>query len=491
LDLSANEKQVLKEVLKKQSKTGVSERSLKISGLGEREIASATSYLEKKGLFKIEPSLEVRYELGIEGRRYLAEGLPERKLLELLIELRKVAIPEVTKRMGEDGRVAITQLSQLGVKPESGVVVLPSEEKLEAIKGEITDRERLLSRILDNPEGLNDTQVSKFRKRGTILLEKKTTSRIIFPTQLAKEIDLTDTEDKIGTLTPEIITSGKWKNEPFRSYDLNIKSEKQNRGFLHPLTLLMEKIRRIFLDMGFTEMNGHYVEYAGWNMDALFIPQHHPAREMQDTFYLEASAAPALEHPEVFDIIGKTHENGIPGYTGWGYRWDKAEARKLLLRTHTTVSTIRYLYEHPQSPQAIFSVDKVFRHESIDWKHLAELHQIEGAVCSPDASIASLKWLMKEFYLSLGFKNVRFIPSYYPYTEPSVDAVAEIDGREVELGGSGLFRPEVTRPLGIKDPVIAWGLGMERLAMLYYNLQDIREIYQSDIDWLRSFRIRI
>jgi phenylalanyl-tRNA synthetase alpha chain len=212
---------------------------------------------------------------------------------------------------------------------------------------------------------------------------------------------------------------------------------------------------------------------------------------MQDTFYIDSSTDLEMEHPEVLEIFRKVHEKGIRGYTGWGYRWSSEKAAELLLRTHTTVSTIRYLYEHKQAPQAVFSVEKVFRHESVDWKHLAELHQIEGAYYGKDASLASLKWLMKEFYRRLGFTQLRFIPSYYPYTEPSMDVMVTINGKEMELGGSGVFRPEVTQPLGLKHPVIAWGLGLERLAMIYFGLDDIRDIYQSDLDWLRSYRVKI
>lgn len=241
--------------------------------------------------------------------------------------------------------------------------------------------------------------------------------------------------------------------------------------------------------MGFAEMQGKYVEYSGWNMDALFIPQDHPARDMQDTFYLKSDAPFEFQHPEIIEVLKKVHENGMDGYPGWQYTWSEEKARQLLLRTHTTVSTIRHLYENKEAPSAIFSVEKVFRHESVDWKHLAELHQIEGAVHSKDANVSTLKGLMRVFYQSLGFEDIKFVPSYYPYTEPSIDVTVKIRGKEVELGGSGVFRPEVTKPLGLKEPVIAWGLGLERLAMIYYNLTDIREIYNSDLDWLRNFRL--
>ncbi|HLH86694.1 MAG TPA: phenylalanine--tRNA ligase subunit alpha, partial [Thermoplasmataceae archaeon] len=249
-------------------------------------------------------------------------------------------------------------------------------------------------------------------------------------------------------------------------------------------------IREIFLSFGFREMSGHYIETAFWNMDALFIPQDHPARDLQDTFFLEGPEM-EIEHQEVIDSVRRSHEKGIRRYRGWEYKWSMDKAKQPLLRTHTTVSTIRTLYELKECPVALFSIEKVFRHESVDWKHLAELHQIEGAYYASDANLSTLKWLMTEFYSRLGFDDIRLVPSYYPYTEPSMDVVAYINGREIELGGSGIFRPEVTIPLGLKEPVIAWGLGLERLAMIFYGLDDIRRIYSSDLNWLRSFTLKM
>ncbi|MHB8396065.1 MAG: phenylalanine--tRNA ligase subunit alpha [Thermoplasmataceae archaeon] len=489
MELSSNEATVLSWILKHYAGTRIEERSLKIPGLGVREIASAVSYLEKKGLIDSVYEQESTYELGPEGLRFLKEGLPEKRLIKLLENHSKIAIETVFKFMGEDGRIAITQLSQLGVKPNQGILVFPTD-KIGVIGKEIDEREKILYRISEGSTPTED-EILKFRKRGTVLVERKTGTRLLSPTDRAGAEILSNSTEKIDTVTPELIASGKWKGSGFRKYDLNSPVERVEAGFVHPVSLLIQKVRAIFLEMGFTEMKGHYIEYSGWNMDALFIPQDHPARDMQDTFYLDSTSEFTFEHPEAMKIISKTHERGIPGYSGWGYKWNITESQKLLLRTHTTVSTIRYLYEHRDSPQAIFSVDKVFRHESVDWKHLAELHQIEGAVCSKNANISTLKWLIREFYERLGFSRIRFIPSYYPYTEPSLDTIAEINGQEVELGGSGVFRPEVTRPLGIRDPVIAWGLGLERLAMLYYGLDDIRKIYQSDIEWLRTFKVRV
>jgi phenylalanyl-tRNA synthetase alpha chain len=162
------------------------------------------------------------------------------------------------------------------------------------------------------------------------------------------------------------------------------------------------------------------------------------------------------------------------------------EAKKVILRTHTTVNTIRYLINNPSPPAKVFSIEKVFRRENIDATHLPEFHQVEGIVYEKDANFCMLKGILKEFYSKMGFEKIRFRPSYFPYTEPSMEIEVEFNGRWIELGGSGIFRPEVTEPFGIKYPVLAWGLGLERMAMNLLGLNDIRMLYFSDIEWLRS-----
>ncbi|MCL4332535.1 MAG: phenylalanine--tRNA ligase subunit alpha [Candidatus Thermoplasmatota archaeon] len=491
MELSQNETAVLEWLLDNYSGNALPERDIRIEGIGEREVASALSYLERKSLISTDKIISSSYELGAEGEKFLKEGLPERRLYDLLVEHGSLSVADIFRDLPEDGKVAITQLSQLGIKPRAGKLTIEEDTDREALEKELSMRARILGELREPGNKVPQEYIEKFRKRGSVLIEKKSSTRLVTPAEWARKELERNQGDRLDMLTPELIASGEWKGKTFRSYDLNSTVGKSDSGFLHPITLLVKRIREIFLSMGFTEMKGHYIEYAGWNMDALFIPQGHPARELQDTFYLETEREGKIEHPEVMGILKKTHESGMPGYTGWGYSWSQDEAKRQLLRTHTTVSTIRYLYEHPEAPQAVFSVDKVFRHESVDWKHLAELYQIEGAVCSKDANLSTLKWIIREFYSRLGFEDLKFIPSYYPYTEPSIDTVAVIRGKEVELGGSGIFRPEVTKPLGIKEPVMAWGLGLERLAMLYYGLDDIREIYQSDIDWLRTFRIKL
>lgn len=488
MDLSRNEVSILAELSRYPDKF-ISEDSLKLEGLDRRTVASAVSYLIKKGAVDFKLTEEESYDLGEEGRIYLSEGLPEQLALKIA-GTGETTIDELKRLLGEEkAGIALNQLARSGIRPVNGSVQIDME-KLHQLQEEYEKRRLGLKEIEESGRCSDSTVMENLLKRKNLIIRK---TRKIRHIRIRPEAisALKDQGDSIESLTQEMLSSGSWKGKSFRPYELNPETQIAGFNFLHPLSFMIEQIRDIFIEMGFTEMHGNYVETALWNMDALFIPQNHPARQLQDTFYLE-------EHPTIGEedrlyqgIFKKVHESGIKGYSGWGSRWDPSESEKLLLRTHTTVNTIRYLVAHRTGQHAVFSVDRVFRHENMDWKHLPELHQIEGAVMHPKVSLGTLKWIIREFYSRLGIEDVKFIPSYYPYTEPSMDIVAEINSKEVELGGSGIFRPEVLRPLGIKGKVMAWGMGLERFAMLYYNLRDIREIYNSDIDWLKTYRITI
>jgi phenylalanyl-tRNA synthetase alpha chain len=247
-------------------------------------------------------------------------------------------------------------------------------------------------------------------------------------------------------------------------------------------------MREIMLEMGFVEIKGQIVQSSFWNFDALFQPQDHPAREMQDTFYLDSLA----DIPD-YTRVKEMHECGRGAEsTGWGGCWKQEVARQEVLRTHTTGVTIKYLAEHPEPPVKAFGIDRVYRREAIDATHTPEFEQLEGIVMDRDVTFSHLLGILKEFYAKMGFEEVRFRPGYFPYTEPSVEPEVFIDGLGwVELGGAGVFRKEVTAPFGIEHPVLAWGLGVSRVAMLKLGLKDLRLLYQSDIEWLRSTPVSI
>ncbi|MGD9912416.1 phenylalanine--tRNA ligase subunit alpha, partial [Methanothrix sp.] len=293
---------------------------------------------------------------------------------------------------------------------------------------------------------------------------------------------------EISQLTPDIIKSGAWREARFRPYNVRVPGETIYPGKIHPYRRLMDRMRRIMLEMGFTEIKGEIIQSSFWNFDALFQPQDHPAREMQDTFYLSTKA----EIPD-YRAVKEIHERGGGiGSTGWGGVWDPEIARQEVLRTHTTAITIKYLADNPQPPVKAFCIDRVYRREAIDATHTPEFEQLEGVVMDRGVTFSNLLGILKEFYSKMGFEEVRFRPGYFPYTEPSVEPEVWIDGLGwVELGGAGVFRREVTAPFGIEHPVLAWGLGVSRLAMLRLGLKDLRLLYQPDIGWLRDTPVSV
>ena len=369
-------------------------------------------------------------------------------------------------------------------KTEDGLKLVPTGNLNE------TPDEPLL--VLLNRQPISEKKIDKeglALLKGRQLLEtKEEITRKFTLTPDGQNFDLKGIDDNlIGELTPEMIQSGVWKDKAFQRYGLDTNVEPTDHATLHPLTHFTEEIRSIFLQMGFTEIEGDYVESAFWNMDALFIPQDHPARELQDTFYLSEPASFVINDEETMDRVKAIHEDG--GETesvGWGGDWSREVAQQALLRTHTTVGTIRYLSEHSEPPIRVFSVGRVFRREALDATHLPEFTQVEGIIVEPEANFGMLIGVLKEFYRRMGFPDVRVRPAYFPYTEPSMEVEVKFGDSWLELGGSGIFRPEVTAPFGIDCPVLAWGLGLERLAMLRLGIKDIRMLYQSDLQWLKE-----
>ncbi|RLI70876.1 phenylalanine--tRNA ligase subunit alpha, partial [Archaeoglobales archaeon] len=318
-------------------------------------------------------------------------------------------------------------------------------------------------------------------KRKLVVEEEK--KEIIIRVLKKPDVEL---KEVITDLTPEILLSGSWKNKEFLKYDITIPSKDVFTAKIHPYERIIRECRKIFLEMGFVEIKGNYVQTSFWNFDALFQPQDHPARDMQDTFYLDKCAG---LNEDLVEKVRQTHENGwITGSTGWGGRWDVNKAKQLVLRTHTTTITIHYLANNPNPPVKAFCIDRVYRREAIDATHLPEFDQLEGVVLDKGVGFKHLLGLLREFFLKMGFEDVRFRPGYFPYTEPSVEPEVYVEDLGwVELGGAGVFRKEVVEPFEIKGNVLAWGLGIGRLAMLRLGMKDLRRLYLPDIGWLREF----
>ncbi len=271
------------------------------------------------------------------------------------------------------------------------------------------------------------------------------------------------------------------------AFDVNVPGPNAPVGKNHPVTKMTNRIKTIMSELGFEEMEGGIIESSFWNFDALFQPQDHPARELADTFYVKGDM-PLPADGKLVERVKNVHEEG------WKYRWDPKEASKAILRTHTTCLSARYLAAlKDKRPRKFFAIGRVFRNEATDYKHLAEFHQVEGIVVWEDAKFGDLLGVLKEFYRKLGFEKIRFRPSFFPYTEPSLEIEVYYEDRKqwMELGGAGIMRPEVSIPLAGVYPVLAWGLSLERPLMLSLELEDIRTLYRNDSDFLTSTRLDV
>ncbi|MFX0057856.1 MAG: phenylalanine--tRNA ligase subunit alpha [Candidatus Hodarchaeota archaeon] len=455
--------------------------------------------------FKEEELFQV--SLNKEGLNYLKNGLPERQLLNILLKenIKEIEITELEKKIRLDKQLFYVGISNLkknrwcAQSKASGVnkLFLTIEEFPE------TNLELVLKKF-EKKNSLDYNSLSKkdleqidiLNKRKLIKKERKT-QRIIYLTKKGKDIKISTVKElkQISKITPEMLSSGTWKNYELKPFDVSKPGPLLKAGKIHPLINLINEIREIFLSMGFTEIRGPIVESAFFNFDALFQPQDHPAREMQDTFYLKNPKFAKLPDSDRVKAVKETHENGGESESrGWGYQWDEKIARQTVLRTHTTATTIRRLAEfyenNDKTPVKVFCIDRVFRNEKVDKSHLAEFTQVEGIVIDENVNLCDLIGLLSEFYKKMGFKEIITRPGFFPYTEPSMEVAVYYDklGEWLEMGGSGIFRPEVTYPWGIKDPtrVLAWGQGLERIAMLYYGREDIRDLYINPIKWLRN-----
>jgi phenylalanyl-tRNA synthetase alpha chain len=467
-ELTQNEKRLIA-ILEKE-KEAEAPRLASLLGATPEAVVQWAHLAQEKGLVTTERIITTEYLYTDEGTGYLKYGLPETQLL-LLIQPGDT-VDDLRKH--EVFKIGFGQLRKKGLIRVQGTTV-------DRTPGASTDADE---DALKNPSA-DDPRTNELIRRG-ILKESETVQYLVAITPLGlnlarKGIDL---REEIGTLSRDQIISGGWKNLNLRRYDVTKLPRKANPGKIHPYQRIIGEMREILLTMGFEELYGGIVQQCYWNFDALFQPQDHPAREMQDTFYLLET----LPLPDGYEKVKAMHEcGGDTSSTGWGGVWKEDKAEQCVLRTHTTSVTIQHLAAQPNPPVKAFCIGRVYRRETIDQTHLAEFEQLEGVVMDEGVTFGNLLGILREFYHRIGFEGVRFKPSYYPYTEPSLDAEVFIEGIGwIEMGGAGIFREEVTEPLGINYPVLAWGLGVSRIAMLSLDLKDLRSLHQSDIEFLRQ-----
>ena len=481
------------------------EEIVKKTGLQKVEVMRALQWLGNKKIIGINKQLKELIILDENGLKYREKGLPEKTFLEAIKN--KISLEDIKNKTNlskEEMGISLGILKSkaaITISKDKGINVSITDNGKKLLEKGFPEEEFLKKNFPINTSELKDLDKLAFenlKKRNKIV--KVNIIKIINTelTELGKKIIEQKIEEKniIDRLTPEIIKSSSWKNKKLRSYDVKINVPDISGGKIHFVNQAIQYVKRIWLDMGFKEMTGPLVQTSFWDLDALFVPQDHPARDMQDTFYLKNPKYGKLPK-ELAKKVKATHENGwTTGSKGWQYKWSEQIAKENLLRTHTTVLSAQTISKLKKEdlPAKFFSVDKVFRNESLSWKSLFEFIQVEGIVVDPNANFENLKGYLKEFFAKMGFPDVRIRPGHFPYTEPSaeVDVLRPIKKQWIELGGSGIFRPEVVKPLfGVDVPVLAWGLGLERTIMEYYKITDIRDVYKNDLKLLKEAKIWI
>jgi phenylalanyl-tRNA synthetase alpha chain len=459
--------------------------------------------LEADGLLSVSEEMLEHYELTEEGDRYVRESLPEQDLYEAAIDAGAadgpVQMGQVIGASGLEGGAVDIALSNYARKAYGEIDSGEITANADADPG--SDPEMLaLEAVVDGRiDDADSDALDQLERRGLVDVREETVRSIQLTddgvTALMEGVEAAETVDQ---LTPELLTSGEWADVAFTEYNVEADAEDVSHGKEHILRQTANRVKDTLVGMGFQEMEGPHADAQFWINDCLFMPQDHPARTHWDQFALEQPEEIGDLPADLVERVRSAHREGV-GPDGEGYHspWTEDIARGMDLRGHTTSLSMRYLSGHQvgelDPPERYFSVEKVYRNDTLDPTHLLEFFQIEGWVMAEDLSVRDLMGTFTEFYEQFGITDLEFKPHYNPYTEPSFELFGTHPetGEVVEVGNSGIFRDEVLTPLGVDCDVMAWGLSLERLLMLMYGFEDIRDVHGTlcDLELLRDTEV--
>jgi phenylalanyl-tRNA synthetase alpha chain len=473
-------------------------------GLDGASISRAANWLSARGYVTISEKRTRLIRLGANGKKFMASGLPERRLYEVLPPKGKtnlndahansgLAQDEFTPAVGWARRKGWINIKREGDKTliaraAQPVLKSPDEQLLELLRTGPIDPDQLkpdlktgLALLMERPDAVETDEVVD---RAVGLTEAGRT--------LAAQVE--GLREEVNQLTPQLLASAKWRDVEFRPYDVQAPVARVWPGKKQPFLGYLDMVKSRLVAMGFKEMTGPSVELMFFNCDALYMPQDHPAREIHDIYYIkEPSHGDLSKYDAEVKNVEATHENGwTTGSTGWNSQFSTEESHRLILRSQGTAISARMLVnKRLEIPGKYFSVARVYRPDVVDRTHLTEFHHLEGIIVGEELTFRNLLGTLETFAREVaGAEKVRFRPDYFPFTEPSVELSAYSEELGwIEFGGAGMFRPEVTQPLGIGVQVIAWGLGVNRMFMMRNNISDIRQLFSQDLDWLREQKV--
>ena len=473
----------------------------------------AFSWLTGKGLTEVvrkEP--HTFFEITELGRKFAEHGTPEARIVKFLKEKGPHALPQIASALSLENKDVG---SAFGMLSKEGVLSMDAEKKAvfsgKELPARMTLTEKLLSKAKAAIDGLleqtallaeeNSIIGDLAKKRGAAnsafrIVERET---VVYKlTAAAAEIkkaleEAGVTGNETGAITSKILIDGSWKNSSFRGYNISIPPARIIPGRTSAYVSFLESVKDKLCSLGFEEFDGPLVESEFWNCDALFMPQFHAARDIHDVYSIKKPThAKFIEEPYLSNVAAAHKDGGNTGSRGWNYEFDHEMTRRLILRSQGTVLSAHQLAK-AKIPGKYFGIARCFRYDKVDATHLSDFYQTEGIVLGDDVNLKTLLGFLEMFAVEIaGATEVKYVPGYFPFTEPSVEVhIKHPVLGWFELGGSGIFRPEVTKAMGVDCPVLAWGIGIDRMALMALGLNDLRELFSSDIEQVRLRKAKL
>ena len=484
-----------------------SERLQAELGYKEGHANQAFSWLGGKNLLaETSRKPHTYFELTDFGRTVAENGFAEERIISYLKDNGPHLLPEIASALGLENKDIGSAFGSLS---KEGVLKMNAEKKAEytgaAVPARLTVAKELIAKASkkDNSQ-LESTELSKeeldvmaglTKKRGVSETPFRTLERETVTYKLTgdfeqvanalKEAGITGNE--IGELSPSMLASGDWRKGTFRGYNIQIPPARIIPGRTNPYVQFLESVKDQLCSLGFEEFDGPLVETEFWNGDALFMPQFHAARDIHDVYRLKnPTHAKSIEEPYLTNVANVHRNGGNTGSRGWNYEFDNEFTRRLIMRSQGTVLSAHQLHK-AKIPGKYFGIARCFRYDKVDATHLSDFYQTEGIVLGKDVNLRTLLGFLRMFAVEIaGATEVKYVPGYFPFTEPSIEVhIKHPKLGWFELGGSGIFRPEVTKAMGIDVPVLAWGIGIDRMALMALGLNDLRELFCEDVERVR------
>jgi phenylalanyl-tRNA synthetase alpha chain len=504
--LSPNEQALLRAAPEGQFQV---EAVLEAAGLNAAQAQSAAESLFARELFAREETVSARLVIGEAGKAQAGPGLPELRI-KAKLEGGPAAIKDAQALDGLEKPVGGKAFG--GLKKAKLIAVDKGQVSLAEGPGwaELDQLQALVRRLdADGPipweelpadllPAIEPRLPAKRGKKGDSLFEKEEDRQrryALTPAGAEAKAGLGEARKQVAALTSDMLKDGSWREVELRRFNIAAPPHVPT-GRRNPYRAYLDLVKSKLLAMGFEEMTGSMVQQEFWNMDALFLPQFHPAREIHDVYFVEDARDQGFAKADeieggALEPVALEHEGkGKTGSRGWDYDFDRERTKRLVLRSQGTVLSARWL-QQAKVPGKYFAMARCFRYDTVDATHAPDFFQVEGIVTSEETSFSHLLGLLKVFaYEMARSEEVKFVPGYFPFTEPSVEVHMKHPRLGwVELGGAGIFRPEVTEPHGITTPVIAWGLGLDRMAMVALGIDDIRHLFTNNLpNGLRDLR---